>query len=331
MAGLTGAGLQHLELGPRRFGVHVIGRDGRDAAPVVDARLEQTGEVGMREVRRRLQADLVGQDQPCHGERPEVVVERRLGRVDHLRAGLGAEVLDDHLLQVAVLGVQVAQREQRLDLLAARLADADQDARCGRDLERAHPPQCVEAHRRLLVGRAVVRHALLAQAGTCRLEHDPLARRPRTRSRQLRVAEDPGVGVRQQARLGEDAFHAVHEVRDGGLEAEFGQLNACGLVAQLGLVAEGEERLATPGGLALLGQRDDLVRGQVRALTFFRWLREGAVVADVAAQHRQRDEDLGRVRHHDAEGGITPGARVSAESSQIRRRILGECESLGIG
>ena len=45
-----------------------------------------------------------------------------------LRAGLGAEVLDDDLLQVPVARMQRAQREERLDALAPRLADADQDA-----------------------------------------------------------------------------------------------------------------------------------------------------------------------------------------------------------
>ena len=220
VAGLTGTGFQHLKLGPRRLGIHVVGRDGRDAAPVVDARFEQTREVGVREVRRRLQAHLVGQDQPRHRERPQVLVERRLGRVDHLGAGLGAEVLDDHLLEMAVLGVQLAQRQQRLDLFAASLADADQDARRGWDLVRAHPAQRVEAHRGLLIGRAVVRHALLAQPSARRLEHDPLARRPRTRGRQFCVAEDAGVGVGQQAGLGEHPLHAVHEIGDGRLEAE---------------------------------------------------------------------------------------------------------------
>ena len=41
--------------------------------------------------------------------------------------GLRAEVLDDHLLDVAVALVEVADREQRLDPLLARLADPDQD------------------------------------------------------------------------------------------------------------------------------------------------------------------------------------------------------------
>ena len=68
------------------------------------------------------------QDQAGDRDRPEMVRKRRLGRVRHRGAGLGAEVLDDDLLEMAVLGVQRAQRQQRLDPLAPGLADADQDA-----------------------------------------------------------------------------------------------------------------------------------------------------------------------------------------------------------
>ena len=51
-----------------------------------------------------------------------------LGRGGHAGVGLGAEILDDDFLDVAVALVQVAQRQQRLDALAPGLADADQDA-----------------------------------------------------------------------------------------------------------------------------------------------------------------------------------------------------------
>ena len=80
------------------------------------------------------------------------------GGLGHLRAGLGAEVLDDHLLQVTVALVQLAQREQRLDALAPRLADADQDAARVRDREPPGAVDRVEAHLGQLVGRAEVRH-----------------------------------------------------------------------------------------------------------------------------------------------------------------------------
>ena len=236
--GLGGGRLEQSELGPRSLGIDVVGRDRRDATPIVDARVEQSWEVSVGEVRRCLQRDAVGQNQPCNGERPEVIIERRLGGVDHFRIGLGAEVLDDHLLEVAVFGVQVAQSEQRLDALGPRLANANQDAARRRDLQSTHPGESVEADRRLLVGRAIVRHALLAQACARSLEHDPLRRGEGAKRCELLVVEDARVGVGQETGLGEDALHAVREVRGGCGEAKLGELDARGLVAQLRLIAE---------------------------------------------------------------------------------------------
>ena len=122
-------GRERVELRPRPLGIHVVGRDRRDAAPVVDARLDQAAIARLLQVGRRLDRQRVAEDQARDGDGPQQLVERRLGRIGHARVGLGLEVLDDDFLQVAVRAVQVAQRHQRLDPLLARLADADQDAR----------------------------------------------------------------------------------------------------------------------------------------------------------------------------------------------------------
>ena len=58
-----------------------------------------------------------------------------------LGVGLGAEILDDDFLDVAVRGVQVADRLQRVDPLVACLADADQDAGRERHLQLAGQTQ----------------------------------------------------------------------------------------------------------------------------------------------------------------------------------------------
>ena len=185
-AGGGGGGAEPVEVGPRRLGIDVVGRHRRDAAPVVDAGLEQPREAVVGQVRRRLQRHVGRQDQARDGDRPQVVVERRLRRGGHLRAGLGAEVLDDHLLQVPVPQVQVAQREQRLDALGAGLADADQDAARVRDPQAAGALQRVQPDVGSLVGRAEVRHAALRQPRRGRLQHDPLRRRHRAQRRPAR-------------------------------------------------------------------------------------------------------------------------------------------------
>ena len=64
---------ERVERGPRALGVHVVGRDRRDAAPVVDAGADERAEVG-REVGRRLQVDLRRQDHARGGDGPEELV-----------------------------------------------------------------------------------------------------------------------------------------------------------------------------------------------------------------------------------------------------------------
>ena len=150
-------GGERVELRPRPLGIHVVGRDRRDAAPVVDARLDQAAVARLLQVGRRLDRQRVAEDQARDGDGPQQLVERRLGRIGHARVGLGLEVLDDDFLQMAVRAMQVAQRQQRLDPLLARLADADQDARGERHLRLARGLERGEPQRRHLVGRAEVR------------------------------------------------------------------------------------------------------------------------------------------------------------------------------
>ena len=74
-----------------------------------------------------------------------------IGRVGHLRAGFGTEILDDDFLDVAVALVQRAQRQQRFDPLAPGFADADQDAAGERHGGFACRSDCREPSRRMLV------------------------------------------------------------------------------------------------------------------------------------------------------------------------------------
>ena len=78
--GSRGGVCEQRALGPGRLGIDVVGRHGRDAAEVVDAGLEQARELRVREVRRRLYRNLGRHQQARDGDRPEVVLERRLRR-----------------------------------------------------------------------------------------------------------------------------------------------------------------------------------------------------------------------------------------------------------
>ena len=106
----------------------------------------------------------------------------------------------------------------------------------------------------------------------------------------------PGFRCGSRPGLLEDEPRAALEVLDRRLAAERAQLLARDLVAELGLVPEREERLATARRGAGTSDREHLVLGHERPLSAPRRPRERAVAADVPAQRRQRDEDLRRVR-----------------------------------
>ena len=218
------------------------------------------------------------------------------GWLGHARAGLGAEVLHDHLLQVAVLLGEVAERQQGVEPLLARLADPDQDPARERDPELAGEAHRLEPRAGSLSGeaqcgppRAPSRSAVVSSM----IPIDALTGRSRSSSA---ARHHPGVEVRQQPRLLEHEPGAALQVLDRRRAAERGELVAGDAVAELWLVAEGEERLGAAGLGARARDRQHLVLGQVRPLAAAGRPGEGAVAADVAAERRQRDEDLGRVR-----------------------------------
>ena len=129
---------------------------------------------------------------------------------------------------------------------------------------------------------------------------------------ELSAGHDTGVQVRQQARLREDEPRAALEVLERRRAPQRVQLLARDLVAQLGLVAEREERLAASRRRARPRDREHLVLGHERAFAATRWARERAVAADVATERRQRDEHLRRVRDE----------RSRAEPPGLREQLL---------
>ncbi len=200
--------------------------------------------------------------------------------------------------------MQVADRLQRLDPLSARLADADQDAGGERHFQFAGQPDRLQAHRGMLVGRAVVHAALFTKPLAGRFEHDALAGSDRAQRGDLLARHDAGIGVRQQACLAQHQAAHRRQIFDRGLVTQRRQRIARRLVAQLRLVAQGEQRLGAARRLTGTGDGEDLLRRQVGRLAGPRPLGKGTVVADVAAQVRQRNEDLARVRDQPAVAAI---------------------------
>ena len=124
---------QPIEVGPRTLGVDMIGGDGGDTAPVADTRIEEIAKV-VGEVRWCLDVDVERQDHPGKRDCVEIVVAGTGFGVVHRRAVLRQEVLDDHLLDVAVALVARGDRLERLDAVGSVLADADEDSRRVGDL-----------------------------------------------------------------------------------------------------------------------------------------------------------------------------------------------------
>ena len=315
---------QALDVRPRRLGVDVIRRDGRDAAPVVDARVEQDREVVVGEVRRRLHVHLRAEQDPRDGDRPEVLLERRVGMLGHPRARLRAEVLDDHLAQVPVLVGKGTQREQRVDPLLPRLADPDQDPARERDRELAREAHRLEPARRHLVGGGPVRAAPGGEPPGGRLEHDPHRRGDGPQQDQLVARHHSRVQVRQEPGLVEHQSCTAGEVLERRLTSERCELLPRDAVAGLGPVAEREERLGAASVRPGSGDREHLVLGQIGALAAPRRPRERAIAADVAAERRQRDEDLRRVRDERPGALRTKTPRLGHEVGERRAEKLGD-------
>ena len=122
---------------------------------------------------------------PRRRHRPHelVAIARRV--LMHGGARLGQEVLDDHLLHVPVAGVALANGEQGVDALGARLADPDEDPGGERHACKTGRFERRQTAGRGLVGCAVMRSARLAQSFGERLDHHPLRRAHRPEALEL--------------------------------------------------------------------------------------------------------------------------------------------------
>jgi hypothetical protein len=300
----------------------MLGRDvvavGRQAAEVGGALLDER-QPPVREVGRDLNAD-VGHEPAALAHEQAHVVEgdlggpRReallpslgartamLGGVGDLRglgpvvARMGDEVLEDHLLEVAVVGMDRRERLERGDPLLDGLPYADEDAARERDLELAGGADRGEPPGRVLGRRAGVDgiHQPLGD----RLQHEPLRGRDLAQARELVGAEDAQVGVREHPPL-ERALAGPPGVVDEALVPVVAEAPRH-LGVDLRLLAGQDEQLLGPPAGGLVEQVLDLVRGvQVGAVGG-----ERAVLAVAAARPRQRQREVAREGDpaHDAE------------------------------
>ena len=249
--------------------------------------------------------DVVGEHETGDRDRPEELVGRARARLVHRRAGLREEVLHDHFLHVAVAAVRCRDRLERLDAFGARLADADEDPGGERDAGASGGVERGQPALGCLVGCTGVRAAVVAEPSGQRLDHHPLRRADRPELFELGLRERTRVGVGEQTGFLEHEAGDVGEVVDRrGVPGRGEPLGRRG-IPHFRLFAEGEERFGATELCALPRDREHFFRGQVRGVEPGRRLGEGAVAAPVTAQHRERDEHLGRVGDAAAEGRVT--------------------------
>ena len=199
------------------------------------------------------------------------------------------EVLEDHLLDVAVALVQLRDRLERGHLLLLALADPDQDPARERDLQLAGGSDRLDPQRRVLGRRAGV-DGLHQPLGN-RFEHQALRSGDLAQPSQVLPRQDAQVGVWQQPALerplagpddvgGEVLVPVVLQPRgDNGVDLRF-------------LAGQHQQLL---DAMALDGLIEDplhlLRRVQVRLVG-----RERAVLAVAAARPRERQREIAAER-----------------------------------
>ncbi len=297
---------QRLDPRPRTLRVHVIRCDRGDATPVVDARPQQESDltltrvtVGGQQVGRGLDPRLRAEHKPGHGDRGREVVELGVRMLAHGRVRLRAEVLDDHFLDVPVLARNPPDGVQRLGPLGQVLSDADQNSGRERNGNATGVGEHPQPYRRFLVGGTEVR---LAGSGPkplrCRLQHHAHARGDGLEPVQVRPGQDARVEVRQQAGLLEYGDRRRPQIIHCGVIAPLAEPLPRHRPALLRTVAQREQRLLAPLGRTGPGDGQHLLAIEERGRKAVRNRGECAVVTPVAAQPRQRNEHLLRVRDH---------------------------------
>ena len=113
----------------------------------------------------------------------------------HRSSALGAEILHDHFLDVSVLFMQVANRDQRIDALFQSLANANQNASGEWNLLPSGIFDDTKTLRRFFIGSVIVGGIFPEQPRACRFQHEPQAGSHAGQAFQPLRAHHAGIGV----------------------------------------------------------------------------------------------------------------------------------------
>ena len=231
-----------------------------------------------------------------------------LGRLAPVVALVGHEVLEDDLLDVAVLALQLSERRKRGHALLLGLTDPDEDPARERDPQLAGGADRLQTPERVLRRRAGMDglHQPLGDG----FEHQALRRGHLAQASEVLARQHAEVGVRKQPAL-ERALARPHDVPGEVGVAVLGQpLGDRGV--DLGTLAGEHEQLLGAVAHGAVEDREHLLGGvQVRLVRG-----ERAVLAIAPARPRQRQREVPRERHPAAH------ARQCMTGGEPRRRII---------
>ena len=215
--------------------------------------------------------------------------------------------------------MQIADRGQRVEPLRARLADADQDAGGERHRQFAGAAHRLQPRPRAPCPASRNAHRPARTAARCSTSSMmPMLADTVAERRDFFARHDARIDVGQQAGLVQHQRAHRAQVLDGRLVTQRGQGLTRGAIAQFRLVAQGEQRLCAACGGACPRDRQHRLGRQIRWPLGARAFGERAVVAHVATQFGQRDEDLARIGHRAPLRSVTSGSRAR---HQVRERF----------
>src|SRR5271165_1914387 len=106
-----GLGVELADLRPSSLRIDEVFGDRRDAAPIIDARIQKPREIAIAKVRRSLNVHVRSKDDTRDSNRAQHVIERRLRMIRHGNLWLRAKILNDHFLNMTKFFLQPANCE----------------------------------------------------------------------------------------------------------------------------------------------------------------------------------------------------------------------------
>ena len=201
----------------------------------------------------------------------------------HERAGLGAEVLNNHFLNVPITLVQAPDMLKIAQPFLSRFTNAHQQSCCHRYAKSPCPREGQPSAEGVLVGRAKMRATALAQPLRAAFQHQPHGGRHRAELTQLATTERARVDVRQQTRLVKNTLCHGGNVIDGAAIPPGFEPLASHSVPQLGLLTKGQQHLTATRCRAFSDRGKNVVEFQIHRIELGGCFGKGAVVTDIAA------------------------------------------------